>query len=105
MSYYERWYTAFLTRLLEQGVVTRAEVERGQADPAAVKATPAITPAVARELLFRTPREEQDIALTTVPWEIACADGTSIRPRTRGCRGTRGAERGCGAYARCFQSA
>jgi len=52
-SYYERWYTAFLTRLLEEGVVTRAEVERGRADPAAAKATPAITPAVARELLFR----------------------------------------------------
>jgi nitrile hydratase subunit beta len=64
MSYYERWYTAFITRLIEQGVVTRAEVERGQADPASVKETPAITPAVARELLFRTPREERDIALT-----------------------------------------
>ena len=35
MSYYERWYTAFLTRLLEQGIVTHAEVERGHADPAA----------------------------------------------------------------------
>ena len=55
MSYYERWYTAFLTRLLEQGVVTRAEVERGQADPAAVKATPAITPAVARNCSSERP--------------------------------------------------
>ena len=64
MSYYERWYTAFITRLIEQGVVTCAEVESGQADPASVQGTPAITPAVARELLFRTPREERDIALT-----------------------------------------
>ena len=64
MSYYERWYTAFVTQLIEKGIVTRAEVESGRADPAAGRATPAITPAVARELLFRTPREEQDIALT-----------------------------------------
>ena len=28
MSYYERWYTALVTRLIESGVVTRAEVER-----------------------------------------------------------------------------
>jgi nitrile hydratase len=64
MSYYERRFTAIVTRLIECGVVTRAEVESGQADPASVKATPAITPAVARALLFRTPRTEQDIALT-----------------------------------------
>jgi nitrile hydratase beta subunit len=64
MSYYERWYTAFVTRLIESGVVTRAEVESGQADPASVKGTPLVTPEVARELLFRTPRTEQDIELT-----------------------------------------
>jgi nitrile hydratase len=64
MSYYERWYTALVTRLIERGIITRAEVERGQADPAAVQATPALTPAVARELLFSPPREEQDIELT-----------------------------------------
>ena len=51
-------------RLIESGVVTRAEVESGRADPAAVQATPALTPAVARELLFRTPQTEQDIELT-----------------------------------------
>jgi len=64
MSYYERWSTAFVTRLIERGVVTRAEVESGRADPASVKATPVVTPTVARELLFRTPQTEQDIALT-----------------------------------------
>jgi len=64
MSYYERWYTAFVTRLIESGVVTRAEVDSGRADPASLKATPAVTPAVARELLFRTPQTEQDIELT-----------------------------------------
>src|SRR5262252_3971445 len=63
MGYFERWYTAFVTRLIERGIVTRAEVERGHADPAAVKATPVVTPAGARELLFRTPQTEQDLAL------------------------------------------
>jgi nitrile hydratase beta subunit len=64
MSYYERRYTALVTRLIESGVVTRAEVESGRVDPAAVKATPALTPAVARELLFRPPQTEQHIELT-----------------------------------------
>jgi nitrile hydratase subunit beta len=64
MSYYERWYTALVTQLIESGVVTAAEVERGRVDPASMKATPAITPAVARELLFKTPKTEQHIELT-----------------------------------------
>jgi nitrile hydratase subunit beta len=64
MSYYERWYTALVTQLIESGVVTATEVESGRADPASMKATPAITPAVARELLFRTPKTEQNIELT-----------------------------------------
>ncbi len=64
MSYYERWYTALMTQLIESGVVTAAEVENGRADPASMKATPAITPAVARELLFRSPKTEQNIELT-----------------------------------------
>ncbi|PON11633.1 nitrile hydratase subunit beta [Candidatus Entotheonella serta] len=64
MSYYERWHTAFVTRLIESGVVTQAEIENGRADPASVKATPKLIPAAARELLFRTPQTEQNISLT-----------------------------------------
>lgn len=64
MSYYERWYTALVTQLIESGVVSRTEIERGRAEPASAKATPALTPAVARELLFRTPQTEQHIELT-----------------------------------------
>jgi nitrile hydratase subunit beta len=82
MSYYERWYTALVTRLLERGVVTRAEVERGQADPAAGKATPVVTPAVARELLFRTPQTEQ---ATKLPPRFCVGDrvrGRNIHPTT-----------------------
>jgi nitrile hydratase len=59
MGYYERWYTALVTRLIESGVVTRAEVERGRADPASVKATPALTPAVARSCSSAPPRRSR----------------------------------------------
>ena len=58
MSYYERWYTAFVTRIIERGFVTRDEVESGRADSASAKAAPArqrkhrltITP---RPVMFR----------------------------------------------------
>ena len=63
MSYYERWYTALVKQIIERGVVTRAEIESGRADPASAKTTPAVTPAVARELLYRTPRTEMEIEL------------------------------------------
>ena len=64
MSYYERWYTALVTQIIERGIATCTEVESGRADPASVKSTPALTPAVAREFLFRTPQTERDIELT-----------------------------------------
>jgi nitrile hydratase len=64
MSYYERWYTALVAKIIERGVITRAEVESGRAEPASVKATPALTPAAARGVLFRPPQTEQDIQLT-----------------------------------------
>jgi nitrile hydratase len=49
--------------MIERGLVTRAELESGQADPASAKATPAVTPAIAGELLFRTPRTEKKFEL------------------------------------------
>ena len=63
MSYYERWYTAMVNRIIERGDVTRAEVESGRADPVSAKETPALTPSVAREYIFRTPKTELDIEL------------------------------------------
>ena len=44
MSYYERWYTALVARIIERGIVTLAEVESGRADQTSVKATPGLTP-------------------------------------------------------------
>jgi nitrile hydratase len=63
MSYYERWHTAFLEKIIESGLVTRAEVESGRAAPDSVRATSAVTATIARELLFRTPRTENEIDL------------------------------------------
>jgi len=39
MGYYERWYTALVSRTIEAGVVTLSEVESGRADPTSVKGT------------------------------------------------------------------
>jgi nitrile hydratase len=63
MSYYERWYHAFVMRLIEQRFATHDEVERGRVEPTSVKVSPVVTPAVARELLLRTPKTEKDIEL------------------------------------------
>ncbi len=82
MSYYERWYTALVTRIIESGVVTLAEVESGRADPTSVTATPALTPAVARELLFRSPQTEQDIELTPKFHVGDRVRGRNIHPTT-----------------------
>ena len=63
MSYYERWYSAFIARIIERGFVTSAEVDSGRADPTSVKETPGLTPAIAREYISVTPKEERDIEL------------------------------------------
>ncbi len=82
MSYYERWYTALVTRIIERGVVTLAEVESGRADRTSVKAAPALAPAVARELLFRTPQTEQAIELTPKFHVGDPVRGRNIHPTT-----------------------
>ncbi len=64
MSYYERWYSAFIARIIERGFVTSAEVDSGRADPTSAKETPGLTPAIAREYISVTPKEERDIELT-----------------------------------------
>ena len=43
MTYYEKWLTGLITRLVESGLVTRAELESGRPAPGSVKATPALT--------------------------------------------------------------
>jgi nitrile hydratase beta subunit len=45
MSYYEKWLTAVTERLVQSGLITRAEVESGGPAPGSFKATPPLTAA------------------------------------------------------------
>ncbi len=51
-SYYERWLTALIERMIASGLVTRAEVESGMAERGSVKAVPALRPADAAAFPF-----------------------------------------------------
>jgi nitrile hydratase beta subunit len=61
MSYYERWLVTLNEQIIKYKHATRTEIERGRPDQGSGKATPALTPAEAREILFRTSREELEI--------------------------------------------
>lgn len=82
MGYYERWYTALVKQIIERGTVTRAELDSGRADPASAKATPALTPEIAREILLRSPKTEQDIVLTPRFHIGESVRGRNINPAT-----------------------
>jgi nitrile hydratase len=43
MSYYEKWLNAVTERLVESGLISRAELENGRPAPGSAKATPALT--------------------------------------------------------------
>ena len=82
MGYYERWYTALVNQIVERGTVTRAEVDSGRADADSAKATPALTPDIAREVLFRSPKTEQDVELTLRFHIGESVRGRNINPAT-----------------------
>ena len=82
MGYYERWYTALVNQIIERGTVTRAEVNNGRADPASAKAAPALTPDIAREILFRSPKTEQELELTPRFHIGESVRGRNINPAT-----------------------
>ncbi len=82
MGYYERWYTALVKQIIERGTVTRAELDSGRADPASEKATPALTPDIAREVLFRSTKTEQDVELTPRFHIGETVRGRNINPAT-----------------------
>ncbi len=78
MSYYERWLVALTEQIINYGLATRTEIERGRPDPGSVKATPTLTPAEAREILFRTYQSEQEIEVAA-RFQV----GDSVRGRNR----------------------
>lgn len=66
MSYYERWLTRLENQLVENGIVTRAELE-GVAAPSLeakpAKATPAVTAAMVPAMVARRSSARRDVAV------------------------------------------
>lgn len=55
MSYYERFMTALIDRMITSGLVTRAEIDRGKPARGLARAVPALHAAEAAALPFRVP--------------------------------------------------
>jgi len=53
MSYYERWFAALVTELIDSSLATRAEIESGKPATGSVRAVPALSAADAATLPFR----------------------------------------------------
>jgi nitrile hydratase subunit beta len=53
MSYYERWLTSLIERMVASGLVTRAEIERGRPAEGNAKAVPALSATQAATYLLR----------------------------------------------------
>ena len=66
MSYYERWFTSLVQRMIKTGMVTQGEVERGAPDADAPRARPALTATMTSRFLDRN---------------IPPANDPSVRPR------------------------
>lgn len=64
MSYYERWLTRLVDRLLASGAVTREELASGRPAPGSPKGTPAVTAADAPHVVRRrdSARRDRDVA-------------------------------------------
>lgn len=94
MSYNERRLTAMIEQLIQGGFVTRAELERGRADPGFERATSALTLEEAREMVLRTPETELDIEVAARFQVGDRVRGRNIHPtgHTRMPRYTRGRE-------------
>ena len=59
MSYYERWLTALIGRLVDSGITTREEIEQGRAANGTARADATVTADTAADWLLRTPATER----------------------------------------------
>ena len=64
MSYYERFFTGLVERLIAGGLVTREEIESGKPAKGSVKGVPALQPAEAATLSFRVAPAMLNVAVT-----------------------------------------
>jgi len=60
MSYYEKWLTSLLERMVVSGLVTRAEIESGHPAPESTKFVPALTAADVPAFMRRIPPLRKD---------------------------------------------
>jgi nitrile hydratase len=63
MSYYERWFTRLVNRLLGSGAVTREELTSGTPAPGATRGTPPVTAAMVLALVTRRGSARRDAAV------------------------------------------
>jgi nitrile hydratase subunit beta len=63
MSYYEKWFARLLNMVVNLGVVTREELESGNAAPGSPKATPATTAAAVPAMVARRNSARRDVAV------------------------------------------
>jgi nitrile hydratase len=63
MSYYEKWLARLLKQVVDNGVITAAELESGQPAPGSPKATPAVTPAMVPAMVSRRVSARREAAV------------------------------------------
>jgi nitrile hydratase len=76
MSYYEKWFTALIERLVASGVATQAEIENGRPETGSAKLALAVSPADAVAGLFKVPVGRLD-----VPVAARFQPGQKVRAR------------------------
>jgi nitrile hydratase beta subunit len=64
MSYYEKWLSAVTERLVQSGLITRAEVQSGEPAPGSGKATPPLTAAQVPAMLRSGAHASRDVSVT-----------------------------------------
>jgi nitrile hydratase subunit beta len=64
MSYYERWFARLVDQLLQNGVITRTELENGRPSPDTSKATPAVTAEMVPAMIARRDSARRDAAVS-----------------------------------------
>jgi nitrile hydratase subunit beta len=61
MSYYERWFTGFIDRIVTAGLVTSAEIASGRPAQGSAKAVPALPAAEAAAYPLKTPQASRNV--------------------------------------------
>jgi nitrile hydratase subunit beta len=64
MSYYERWFTGLVERIVKAGLVTRTEIESGRPAQSGVKAPPAMSASEAAEYPLRVQNVRRNVLVT-----------------------------------------